>query len=238
MRYYLIIGDPLPALLDAMPTIEATLGLKCLGIIKEMAGYRKKLLGLYPELILVHLDHATMAIDDILRTIGHDFGKIPHYIGVTASVEKGFEAFKAGFLDVILASCTREDLLSTFTNYKYTYEASSIFCIEEYYDFHYINLHNVLFIQADNYTTDFIMKDGSLVHNFKNLKHTFPLLPKHFQKINRGQVINSFYVFKINMGRKELFLRHHGKPLRYTRKYKTNISIIKKWIQKTPITIY
>ncbi|WP_237603526.1 LytTR family DNA-binding domain-containing protein [Aequorivita vitellina] len=238
MRYYLIIGA-IPAALNAViPVFDKSGEFKCLGMAAENAINWSKILKLPPELILINLDDPKVEVSKIIKKCNIKLGVIPNYIGITTSYEKGFNAFRVGFVDVILAPFTKIKILKVLDKYRVAFWPSYIYCIDCYYDFFYINLHDLLLIKADNYNTDFFMRDGSIHASFKNLKKTHPLLPSNFQRINRSYVINSFYVYRIHTGKSQLYLRHYDQILTYTKKYRNNIFLIKKQLLKAPESIF
>ncbi|MBK5214560.1 MAG: LytTR family transcriptional regulator DNA-binding domain-containing protein [Flavobacteriaceae bacterium] len=238
MRFYQIIGNIPAALESVIPVFDESGEFKCLGRTVEKAINWEEALKFPPELVIINLDDPNIDVFKIIGKYNNRIGIIPNYIGITSSHEKGFEAFQLGFVYVILAPLTMEKILAVLYKYKRTYAQNHFFCIDYYRDFFYLNLHELLLVKADNYTTEFLMRDGSLINNFKNLKHTHPLLPFNFQRINRSYVVNSFYVSRIHTGKNELHLRHYNQPLHYTKKYSENIIHIKKMLLKAPSSVF
>ncbi|MEM0519019.1 LytTR family transcriptional regulator DNA-binding domain-containing protein [Aequorivita flava] len=238
MRHYLIIGKTAEIFRAVIPEFDESGEFKCLGITAERDIDWVEIANRSPELVLIDLDTPDLEVLKIVEKCNRLVGVIPNYIGITASYKRGFKAFRAGFLDVIFAPFIKENILLILNKYKYIYKPNYLFCIDTYRDFIYLNLHEVLFVKADNYTAEFVKRDGSIIHYFKNLKHTHALLPFNFQRINRSYVINCFYVSRIHTGKSRLYLRHYDQCLHYTNKYRDNILVIKKLLLKAPLTVF
>ena len=227
MQYYLIIGKPKEALKEALPLFEQKAAYSCAGSIVESTPSFSKVFQDPPNLVLVDLDTG-FDVYEIIEKLNASVGIIPNYIGFTSSTVYGFNAFKKGFLDVILAPFSSDNVLSILLKYNKTFIKNPLFCIETHHDFQYINLADVVLLKADRYITEFVLKDGSVINSYKNLKSTHNLLPAHFQRIHRGCVINALYVYRIYSGKQQLYLRHCNGPLRFSKKYSHNILQIKK----------
>lgn len=238
MRYYLIIGKLGNALQAAVSIFEEQGDFKCVHIIEEMKFNWNNLQFFPPELVIINLDDPNLKFHHIKEKLNHNVGIIPKYIGITESQVRGFEAYQAGFVDVILAPFTTGKLLTAFNKYRYNHRANTIYCIDWYHDYLYINLNEVILVKADNYTSEFLMKDGSTIRNFKNLKNTHQDLPINFQRVHRSWIVNAYYVYRINMHKNSLYLRHFKKPITYTKSYKNNIIEIKKMVMKAPIYFF
>jgi hypothetical protein len=228
LRYYLIIGNLEPVLKDAISIFEKKEGFRCSGIIEDMGIRWFELLEYPPELVLINLDEPTLEVYRIIGILNTKLGIIANFIGITIFCEKGLEAFKAGFVDVILSPYSMEDILLVLLRYSRNYLVTEVFCIKSYYDFQYVNLREVVLVKAEHYVSEFILKDGSSKSNFNKLMDTHRKLPFNFQRVSKSFIINSNYVYRIVSGKKEIYLYHYPKPIRYTEKYKNSIINIKK----------
>lgn len=238
MRNYLILDRSPSRATEIQRVLEGLEDLRCVSIIHSQEDILPNLIQLTPELVLINLDNTETTFVQLVEKLNHTLGVIPKYIGFTESKEKGFEAYKADFVDVILTPFTTENLAQALNKYRNSYQANTLYCIDWYHDYQYINLNDVLLLKADNYTSEFLMKDGSCLPNFKNLKNTHQYLPKNFQRIHRSWIVNSYYVYRINMHKNLLYLRHFHNPLTFTEYYKNNIIEIKKSLVNTPSSCF
>lgn len=228
MRYYLKIGNLEPVLQDAISIFEKKEGFRCSGIIDDMKIRWFELLEYPPELVLINLDDPTLEVYKIIGILNTKLGIVANFIGATISLEKGIEAFKLGFVDVIIPPFSMENILLLLMRYSRIYLVTNVFCIKSYYDFQYVNLREVVLVKAEHYVSEFILKDGTTKSNFNKLRDTHKKLPFNFQRVSKSYIINSNYVYRIVTGKKEIHLYHYPKTIRYTEKYKDSIINIKK----------
>jgi DNA-binding LytR/AlgR family response regulator len=186
-----------------------------------------------PNLVLINLDAIAETPFHITKCLNRSIGLVPSYIGLTTNYRKGFDAFKQGFINVIDNPYSVQHIERALLRYHSTAPHSSLYCINYYYDFRYLQLDEILFLQADGYTTEFVMLDGTVVTDFNTLKHTHAQLPYHFQRIHRSFVVNAHLVNRINMGRRELYLRGRQAPLPVSRTYYDNLFAIKEILSKS-----
>lgn len=228
MRYYLII-DSNPKTIEAIRKAFCDLvGYECVGVAESFTAEVNKALKLAPELVLINFDSIGGNPFHILRTLNKTFGIAPNYIALTSSFKKGFKAYKKGFIDVIDKPDSFEEIDTSIKKYHAMHFPSKLFCVHYYYDYRYLYLDDIVFLKADNYTTDFHLKDGTIINGFETLKHTHLQLPHNFQRIHRSYVINSYYVKRIDYGKKEIQLRYFEKAIQFSKTHMDSIETIKR----------
>lgn len=99
-------------------------------------------------------------------------------------------------------------------------------CIKSYGDYQFIALKDVVYLQADNNTTDFHLVNGKKLSAYKTLKHYENNLPSFFYRIHNSYVINSNYVSRINTGKSLCYLNNNEVSLSFTKTFKDNIDTI------------
>ena len=238
MRNYLLVGKPDPALAAALPLFEEAGGFRCSQIIGTEDVRWTTIQVSPPELVLVNLDASALDWMEVVAKLNHYLGHIPNYIGLTSSHKMGFEAYKAGFANVILTPCDTEEVVAALNAYKYSSRIQKSYCIAWYNDYHYVNLDDIVLVKAASDTCEFIMKDGSTIHNFQNLKSTYQSLPTHFQRIHRSWVVNSHFVYRINMRKSRVYLRNYKDPIPFTKRYKMNLITLKKLLSQPSFILF
>src|SRR5690606_38048958 len=133
-----------------------------------------------------------------------------------------------GFVDVIIPPFSTENILLVLLRYSRIYQRTDVLCIKSYYDFQYVNLKEVVLVKAEYYVSEFILKDATTKSNFIKLMDTHKKFPFNFQRVSKSYIINSNYVYRIRTGKKEIYLYHYPKRIRFTEKYKDSIIDIKK----------
>jgi DNA-binding LytR/AlgR family response regulator len=108
-------------------------------------------------------------------------------------------------------------------------------CLKSYRDFQYLNTRDILYLKADNNTTEFVMKDGSLVNAYKTLKTFENQLPEGFVRIHQSYIVNTNYISGISYGKSVCTLNLHNLQLPFSKSYKTNVDIVKDHLSKNTI---
>lgn len=228
MRYYLII-DRNPNTIEAIQGAFSDLvGYECVGVAENFTAEVNKGLKMAPEIVLINFDSIDGNPFRILKVLNKSFGISPNYIGLTSSFRKGFTAYKKGFVDVIDKPDSHEEIETSIKKYHATHFPSKLFCVHYYYDYRYMYLDDIVFLKADNYTTDFHLKDGTIINGFETLKHNHIQLPHNFQRIHRSYVINSYYVKRIDYGKKEIQLGYFEKVIQFSKTYMGSIETVKR----------
>ncbi len=102
-------------------------------------------------------------------------------------------------------------------------------CIKSYGDYQFIALKDVVYLQADNNTTDFHLQNGKKLTAYKTLKHYENNLPSFFYRIHNSYIVNSNFVSRINTGKSLCYLHNNEISVSFSKTFKDNIdTIIKK----------
>lgn len=113
-------------------------------------------------------------------------------------------------------------------------ETPSTICLKSYKDYRYLDTKNILYLKSDNNTTDFFMKDGSVISAFKTLKSFEDKLPKDFIRVHQSYILNSRYVSRINYGKSICSLNYgREEELPFSKTYKDKIDSLKEMLSKT-----
>lgn len=99
-------------------------------------------------------------------------------------------------------------------------------CIKSYGDYQFIALKDVVYLQADNNTTDFHLYNGKKLTAYKTLKHYENNLPSFFYRIHNSYIVNSNYVSRINTGKSLCYLNNNDVSVSFSKTFKDNIDTI------------
>lgn len=106
-------------------------------------------------------------------------------------------------------------------------EEPLIICIKSYGDYRYINSNDVLYLEADNNSTDLHLSDGEMVTAFKTLKHFETVLPQsQFLRIHNSYIININHVSRIHTGNTVCYIKNSSTKLPFSKSYKENVDLI------------
>ena len=102
-------------------------------------------------------------------------------------------------------------------------------CIKSYGDYQFVALKDVVYLKADNNTTDFFLQNGKKLTAYKTLKHYENNLPSFFYRIHNSYIVNSNYVSRINTAKLLCYLDDNEVSVSFSKTFKENVdTIIKK----------
>lgn len=103
---------------------------------------------------------------------------------------------------------------------------NNILCIKSYGDYRFIEFDDIIYLKADNNSTDIYLVNGDSIAAFKTLKYFEGSLPSDFVRIHNSHIINIHYVSRIHLGNSDCYL-HKGKiKLPFSKSYKDKINAI------------
>lgn len=104
---------------------------------------------------------------------------------------------------------------------------SLIICVKSYGDYRYIDSNDVLYLEADNNSTDIHLNNGEMITAFKTLKHFENTLPNsQFLRIHNSYMININQVSRIHTGNAVCYLKKSATKIPFSKSYKENIDLI------------
>src|SRR5690606_14629335 len=106
----------------------------------------------------------------------------PSIIGLSFTKDKAYDLIKNNFLDLLLKPLSELEIRKSILNFKKRFPEhyNEKLCLKSYGDYQYLDIKNIIYLKADNNTTDFYMVDGTIVGGFKTLKNYENILPKSF----------------------------------------------------------
>lgn len=194
-----------------------------------------------PDVVFINLAELAMEYFQMVVELHQYMNNIPLIIGISKSKEYAYQAIKNGFFDYWLMPYNEFDIRKTLLRIKKLHPkevSSHTICLKSYKDYQYLNTDEILYLQADNNATDFIMKDGSVISAFKTLKTFERSLPKNFIRVHQSYILNMNYVSRINYGKNICALKTGKKQLPFTKTYMENIDCLKKVLSKNSISTH
>lgn len=180
-----------------------------------------------PDIVFINLtkDDASDYFN-MLSELYQYTNKVPILIGYSETKQFAYDAIKQGFFDYWLFPYTEFDVRKTILKIRRQYpleNKQTTICLKTYRDFHYLDTSEILYLKADNNTTDFILTGGHKVSAYKTLKSFEEALPKHFIRIHQSYILNSQYVSRINYGKSICTLKNIPREIPFSKSYKTRI---------------
>jgi DNA-binding LytR/AlgR family response regulator len=165
--------------------------------------------------------------------------ELPLFIAVSRTKDHAYDAIKYNFFDYWLLPFSEFDIRKTVRRLQKQLpqeEESPTLCLKSYNDYQYLNTDDILFLKADNNTTDFHMKDGSIISAYKTLKTFEGQLPKNFMRVHQSYILNKNYVSRINYGKSLCTLKSTKTQLPFSRSYRPNIDELKTILSRNSIS--
>ncbi|MEN8789741.1 MAG: LytTR family transcriptional regulator DNA-binding domain-containing protein, partial [Flavobacteriaceae bacterium] len=139
-----------------------------------------------PDIVFVHLNDKAVDYFQMITELYQYVKEIPILIGISNSERYAYEAIKNNFFDYWILPYNEFDIRKTvmklFKQIPTEREPHTI-CLKSYKDFQYVDTDEILYLKADNNTTDFFLKDGSIISAFKTLKTFESKLPSNFIRV-------------------------------------------------------
>ncbi|MCV6629268.1 MAG: LytTR family DNA-binding domain-containing protein [Flavobacteriaceae bacterium] len=219
--------DRLKNLLDGMEEF------KCVGLARTKEESLHSILNHQPRLLYIDMDNQPN-LRELLYELRQLQISIPHIIGFSKDKTLAYNAIKEGFFDYLLKPISALELKKTLIRYKnqFPLKAPKILCLKSYKDYRYIDTREILYLQADNNATDFILKNGEIISAFKTLKHFQNLLPKNFVRIHNSYIINQDMIARIHYGKSKFAMKNSSTSIPFSRSYRTNVDGLKKSLTK------
>ena len=211
------------------------------------------ILEVQPAMVFITLNasNAKNEISLLLMAMLHQYlNVLPHFVVLAESQEFAYNAIKAGVFDYLLKPLRDIDLTKCMLRIEksragapapqqsvasvpdvaeaireVTIEpgAPHQICIKSYGDYQFISLNDVIYLKADNNTTDFFLNSGRKLTAYKTLKHYENNLPANFYRIHNSYIVNSSFVTRISTGKSLCFLNGNDLSVSFSKTYKENI---------------
>ena len=103
---------------------------------------------------------------------------------------------------------------------------NNILCIKSYGDYRFIQFDDIVYLKADNNSTDIMLSSGDSITAFKTLKYFESSLPEDFVRVHNSHIINIKFVSRIHLGNSDCYLNKGKIKLPFSKSYKDNITTI------------
>ena len=159
----------------------------------------------------------------------------PSFIAVSENKNFSYEVIKSGMRDYILYPFSEFELRKCFMKFSKEQKRREVekICIKSNTDYRYIEMEEVVYLKADNNTTDLFLLNGKKVSAYKTLKYFEKNLPSEFLRVHNSYVINTSYVTRINFGKSSLVLKGYDEFLPFSKSYRKAVENLKKRLQSS-----
>ncbi len=239
MKYPYVIIDNDQKIADSIQiALEEQTDYICTGIAKDeqdaldlILDRKPRLVFLEPEVPGTNSDKTQYAL---MTELNKYMSQLPEFIVVTKTSDYAIEGIRNRVMDYILKPFNKSQITRTLMRFEKDFDLveDATLCFKSYGDYRFVDVDEVLYLKADNNTTDFIMSNGNKVEAFKTLKHFQNLLPDHFVRIHNSYIINTHYVSRIHFGKAKCAIKNTNDMIPFSKSYKTNVEGIKDNLSK------
>lgn len=240
MRFsFLIIDDSDTTVRETLDVFENFPNYFCAGIVKDSQTAIKQIIKIKPQLIIVQIPIKSNDTNLFFETIKESFQYIdtmPYFIVLAPTPDYALTAIQSGFSDYILMPLQIHDLGKSLFRFEKRNQVPivSTICIKSHSDYKFVLLQDILYLKADNNTTDIKLLnnsnngnngDNNIVNAFKTLKHFENILPFYFLRIHKSYIVNINYVSRIYLSKSKCYL-NYDESLPFSLTYKENVDAI------------
>ena len=199
----------------------------CAGIIKNTPDAIEQIMKNVSQLVLIDVSMEMGLSFSMIRDMFQYVTVMPYIIATSKNKDNALEAIQSGISDYLIEPLQLHLLgKSLFRFEKLNTEKSPVsICIKSYSDYHFIVLQEIMYLKADNNTTDIHLNNGKVVTAYKTLKHFEAALPNYFARIHKSYIVNIHFVSRIHFSKSKCYL-NYNEILPFTANYRTNIDAI------------
>jgi DNA-binding LytR/AlgR family response regulator len=231
MRFSFIIID------ENDDTVKEILGLFenfpnyfCAGIIKDNQNAINQIIKLKPQLVFFSIPTKTNENTFTSKNVAELFQYaevVPYFIALSKSENKALEAIQSGVSDFILEPISLNAIGKCLFKFEKRTPPNAInsICIKSYSDYQFVALQDIVYLKADNNTTDIKLHNGKTINAYKTLKHFENTLPFYFLRIHKSYIVNIHYVSRIHFSKSKCYM-NYNEILPFSINYRDNIDAI------------
>jgi len=213
---------------------------KCIALTENTSEALHTILKYSPDIVFINLDDTSEEYFQMVVELHQYENHLPRFIGISKNKDFAYQAIKHNFYDYWILPLNEAQILKSILKLRKRRAVEippEIICLKSYRDFKYINTSDILYLKADNNSTEFIMKDGSINNAYKTLKSFVNQMPKNFVRIHQSYIVNINYISGISYGKSICSLKLRKLQLPFSKSYRNNIDKMKEILTKNVVKI-
>lgn len=233
MKYsYIAIDDSPLALENIKNTMEHFPDYVCVGTAGNVNDALLCILDNPAQLVFLDVEIPGNTANDnsfsVIRELRQYLKQLPYFIMVTSYEKYALDAIKNEALDYILKPCDVLEVRKALIKFEQRQrEVLATICIKSHGDYRFISLSEIVYLQADNNTTDFYLTSGAKISGYKPLKYYASQLPDYFVRIHNSFMVNTNHVTRIHFGNSKCYLNYTQEVIPFSKSYKNEIEKMK-----------
>ena len=187
------------------------------------------ILKIKPKIVFINIESVKINFLEFFYELSQNMKDMPRLIALSTTKENAYDAFKYNFSLYVLKPLTEYSVRKNIELILKKIPAKEIesLCLKSNKDFHYLEISKILYLKADNNTTDFYMEDGKVISAYKTLKVFEESLPDNFYRIHKSYIINIDSISRIHFGKSMCIIKNQHK-IPFTKTFIDNINTINK----------
>ena len=169
---------------------------------------------------------------NVIHELHQFMDELPKFVATSITTDHSYQAIKNGVFDYILKPFNHYELKKSLMRFEKNQPAKTSICLKSFTEFRFLLVNDIVYLKADNNTTDFYLTDGSMVTSFKTLKSFEAELPNVIFRIHKSYMININYISKIHFSKFQCSLKFTKKLIPFSQSLKATMHEIKDlWIK-------
>jgi len=244
MKYPYIIIDNDPKTVERIQlAFENFTNYLCVGVAKTEDDGLDLILERMPSLVIMNIEIPGNQAEKLLFSISNGLRKymeeLPKFIMLANSEAHAIESIRNNAIDYLLKPIDVNLLKRSILRFQREFapEPDKTLCFKSYGDYKFINMDEVVYLKADNNTTDFMLDSGDVVGAFKSLKFFQETLPKNFVRIHNSYIVNTDFVSRIHFGKSTCSVRSSNLFIPFSKSYRHNVEFLKNNLSQKSVII-
>lgn len=235
---YIIIDSQIEDINDLKQQLEGFPNFHCAGFAKSKLEAINLILDEGPNLVFLNTE-LTEGIKikssfEIINELRQYLDFLPQFIAMNSSTKDSYKAIKYGVSDYILKPFSHIELKKSLLRFQKSQPEESSICLKSFTEYRFLFPKDILFLKADNNTTDFFLKDGTIVTSCQTLKNFELSLPKVFVRIHKSYMVNVNYITKIHFSKFQCSLKFTKQVIPFSKRLKSTMENIRDFILNLP----
>jgi len=225
-----IITDDSNIVLSIKDILKDYLEFDCVGTSSNAVTATNFILKETPDVVFLDIDTVFEDPFEFVQNQNLFEKHAPIFIAVSSSKKKLYTIIKSGFFDFLLKPLSELEIRKTVIKLqkKIQKQYRKNICLKSYKDYQFLKTDEILYLKADNNTTDFYMDDGTIINGYKTLKTFEEILPNNFYRIHKSYIINKDFISRIQYGKSTCTIRKTNIEVPFTKTYISAIEKINK----------
>lgn len=229
MNYsFIVIGDQCVAGVEVKRITDFFPNYFCAGIFPNSFDTLETIAKIKPQLIFFNIETGlknNITVEVLAESFDY-LHLIPYVIVLSPTDDFAISCIQNGMSDYLkdLNFHTLGKSLSKFEKRTPATTQKSI-CIKSYSDYRFLNYADIVYLKADNNTTDFKLINGSVITAYKTLKYFENVLPAYFIRIHKSYIVNIYFISRIHFSKSKCYL-NFNEEIPFSNNYRSSVEHI------------